>query len=419
MDTEKMLTLALDIGCGMLESGAEIRRVENTVSRICNAYGAVYIEVAAISSLIIADARTPDGKRSVQLRRVKRVRNNLYLLELFNGISRQVCSSPPPLDELGEMISKGKSGRIYPLSLILAVAAITSAAFTVFFGGRLRDALFSSFVGVVIFYIDKISKIDISPLAKTALSAFCGATLACIISMLPFGVNAGSIMIGTVVMLVPGLAFGSALRNLLYGDLISGTVESVRAFLSALMIALGYAAALIIFRRAYYFQTEPPSIYIKAFSTLIGVIAFAIIFGVKPKHLISIAIGGVFTYSVYQIASTAMLSDFVCALSASVASAAVAEICARVERAPAIIFLLPCSTPILPGVSLYNAMTHLLAASNSTALSYFYDATEVGLGIACGVVAVSLTVTISTEMKRSFTRFCKKLSVLQKYRKNS
>ena len=37
---KNILSLALDIGERMLKSGAEVARVEDTVSRICQAYGA-------------------------------------------------------------------------------------------------------------------------------------------------------------------------------------------------------------------------------------------------------------------------------------------------------------------------------------------------------------------------------------------
>jgi uncharacterized membrane protein YjjP (DUF1212 family) len=47
-------------------------------------------------------------------------------------------------------------------------------------------------------------------------------------------------------LLVPGLSFGSAMRDLLYGDLLAGTLKTVQACLSALMIAFGYMIATLI-----------------------------------------------------------------------------------------------------------------------------------------------------------------------------
>ena len=75
--TEYMLCLALDIGEGMLKCGAEINRVEDTIERICTAYGAVHIEIFAIPSVIIAAIRMANGDYSSQVRRVKKIENNL------------------------------------------------------------------------------------------------------------------------------------------------------------------------------------------------------------------------------------------------------------------------------------------------------------------------------------------------------
>ena len=80
---EYLLCLALDVGEGMLKNGGEVSRVENTVERICKAYGAVHVEVFSIISVIHAAVRMPDGSYSSQMRRVKSSSNDLYRLELL------------------------------------------------------------------------------------------------------------------------------------------------------------------------------------------------------------------------------------------------------------------------------------------------------------------------------------------------
>ena len=79
--TEYLLCLALDVGEGMLKNGAEVARVEDTIERICQAYGAVHVEVFTIISMINAAVRMPDGSYSSQLRRVKQTSTNLDKLE--------------------------------------------------------------------------------------------------------------------------------------------------------------------------------------------------------------------------------------------------------------------------------------------------------------------------------------------------
>ena len=58
-DAGSVLAIALDVGAELLRAGGEIHRVEDTVTRICRAYGAEAVEVFAITSLITAEVRMP------------------------------------------------------------------------------------------------------------------------------------------------------------------------------------------------------------------------------------------------------------------------------------------------------------------------------------------------------------------------
>ena len=56
-----------------------------------------------------------------------------------------------------------------------------------------------------------------------------------------------TIIIGTIMPEIPGLSFGDALRDLLCGDTVSGSLRLVQALLRALIMALGYMAALALY----------------------------------------------------------------------------------------------------------------------------------------------------------------------------
>ena len=56
-----ILGKALDIGENILRCGGESHRIEDTVERICTAYGAVHTDVFALPSLVVAGIRLADG----------------------------------------------------------------------------------------------------------------------------------------------------------------------------------------------------------------------------------------------------------------------------------------------------------------------------------------------------------------------
>ena len=70
MDSQRLLECAMDVGEALLRSGAEIYRVEDSIGRILNAYGARRADVFAIPSVIIASLTMPGENQITQTRRI-------------------------------------------------------------------------------------------------------------------------------------------------------------------------------------------------------------------------------------------------------------------------------------------------------------------------------------------------------------
>jgi uncharacterized membrane protein YjjP (DUF1212 family) len=243
---EDLLCMALDIGEGVLKNGGEVSRVEDTVARICKAYGALHVEVFCIISVINASVHMPDGTRSVQMRRIKSIGNDLYRVELFNELSREICHDTPALDRASARIEAIKGKRAYPQWMTMPTSAIAAAAFAVFFGGGLAETLAALFIGVLIGVIDIFLSGRVNELAKIVLASFAAGLLSALSAQFLQGADGGIIMIGTIMLLVPGVAFGTALRDLLCGDLLTGGLKTLQAILCALMIAFGYLLSMAV-----------------------------------------------------------------------------------------------------------------------------------------------------------------------------
>lgn len=244
--TEYLLCLALDVGEGMLKNGAEVGRVEDTIERICRAYGAAHVEVFTIISVINAAVRMPDGSYSMQLRRVKSIDSNFSILEKLNALSRKICVEKPELSVFDDEIHKIKSEKAYPTWVPFVASSVAAGGFALFFGGNIFDAIVALIIGAIIALIENFSPKRLTGLAKTVVSSLVAAILAGLSVRLGIGANDDMIMMGTIMLLVPGIAFGTAMRDLLCGDLIAGTLKTLQAILSALMIAFGYTLAVFL-----------------------------------------------------------------------------------------------------------------------------------------------------------------------------
>ena len=243
---DRLLCLALDVGEGLLKSGAEIHRVEESINMICHAYGAVHVEVFAITSLIVASIRLPNDDYSVQIRRLHVSSNHLQKIEEFNAISRKICMETPPLDEFDAMIKSAKRKTASPAILHILGGMLAAGAFTVVFGGSLLDAVIAAMMGLIVVASDLVHIKKTDPTAKCVLASFLCGLLTCTLVHFGIGHNEHKIMIGTIMLLIPGLAFCNSLRDMIDGDIIAGVFRLVQSCLTAVMIAVGFGLAIFI-----------------------------------------------------------------------------------------------------------------------------------------------------------------------------
>lgn len=241
-----LLCLALDVGEGLLRAGGEVSRVEDTIERICYAYGAAHVEVFTIISVINAAIRMPDGSYSSQLRRVHHSTTDLGGVARYNALSREICATTPPLDKFEEKIQHIKRKKTYPIWVHYLASAGASSAFAVFFGGGWRDAVAAAIAGILIALVIHYARDRLDGLAETLIASLLTTLFSVLMVRIGFLADGGAVMIGSIMLLVPGLSFGTALRDLLNGDLLAGMMKLLQAVLLALMIAFGYMIGISI-----------------------------------------------------------------------------------------------------------------------------------------------------------------------------
>ena len=136
------------------------------------------------------------------------------------------------------------------IDLFFVVATIASGEHPyypfVIFGGMLIDAVFSGIIALII-SIAQFNKIEFNLFSKNLVSSFVASVLSFIPGYLGIEVHQDKIIIGTIMLLVPGLTVVNATRDMMNSDLLAGMSELFNAIMSALSIAFGVAGALWIF----------------------------------------------------------------------------------------------------------------------------------------------------------------------------
>lgn len=386
----------MDVGEGLLRSGAEIRRVELAVERICNTYGAAHIEVFSIHSLIIASLRMPDGSYSSQTRRIMNVSNHLLCLERYNELLRSICATKPDFDEIDRRIKDIKAKSKYPFALTVLGNMLAAGGFAVLFGGSLRDAGAAALIAIVISFLSLIHTKYFNDTTKTLLLSVASGMLTCLSIIVGIGENIDMVAIGTIMLMIPGLWLGNATRDLLYGDTLAGTVKTVHAFITAIMIAVGYAISFFLLGEycpAYVGAApfgESGALIAGALSSLAGTVGFALMFKLSPKKIWITGLCGVVTYVLYEATLRLGANELIAAFVASLFLAVFSEILARAFKTPTNVFLFTGCIPIVPGGSLYYTMYNLLSLNLEKAFEYLKITGQIVFGVALGLSLASV-----------------------------
>ena len=144
--TSEILYLALDLGEKLLTCGAEIHRVEESLSRICAAYGAKRTDAYATTACIIVSAEDENGEIITQTRRIKGISNDIEKLDALNNLSRFIAKEAPSPDVIRAKFDEINKIKTYHPAIIVLSYAIIAGSFTMFFGARTFSEIFISSV---------------------------------------------------------------------------------------------------------------------------------------------------------------------------------------------------------------------------------------------------------------------------------
>ncbi len=246
MDSSFLLSCALDIGEQMLISGAEIYRVEDCIKRICLSYGMKRIDVFTITSSIVATLEDNEHRNITQTRRISSYSTDLTKLDKLNQLSREMCTRKPPLEEVHERIKSIKNAGKYPLWFECITYSAIAGAFTVFFGGSFKDGLVSMVIGLILRLVVYLTgKSKVNQVFSSLISSFTMCFLAFLCVNHIFGDSIDKIVIGNIMLLIPGVGLTNSLRDLISGDIMAGMLRLCEVILIALSIAAGYFLSAI------------------------------------------------------------------------------------------------------------------------------------------------------------------------------
>ena len=405
MDYYKLLDFATDLGYELSKCGAETYRVEESVTRILTAYE-VESEVFAIPNCLIVSITSPEGHPLTYMRRIGFHGNDLDGVTLFTSLSRRICAEKPDPEEAMALLEQTRRSRNqHHWAVVLLGYFLASSAFSVFFGGNLMDGLAGGLAGLVVGILQLfMDRLKTNTFFQTLLSAIPLALIPYGLGALGVITNPDAAVIGTVMVLIPGLLFTNAMRDIIFGDTNSGVNRIIQVLLIAIAIACGTGVA---WRIADSLWGAPISVamidhslFIECLACLFGAAGFCFLFNIHRLGILFCTTGGILTWIVHCIAMMLGVPEMAAVLIASIFAAIYAEIMARRRKCPAIGYLIIGLISLIPGSSLYYTINHAIQGQMSQFADRGMRTIAIAGLMAAGILLVSTSVRMSNEWKK-------------------
>jgi len=212
--------------------------------RVLESSGLTDVDAFCTTTGVFASA-TQNDKVLTLIRRVKSRTNNFTKVACVNSISRSYVEGKININEAILKIQNIKDSPPYPALARIAWAAVASFCFAIMFGGSYFDAanafIAATFMQIPVFFL---AKYDVVAVLLNIIGGLLSGVFGIIILNIGLGQNINYIIIGAIMPLVPGVSLTNAIRDVLQGDLLSGSSRMLDAALVAVSIAAGVGAAL-------------------------------------------------------------------------------------------------------------------------------------------------------------------------------
>ncbi len=394
MDYQILLDAAVELGYQLAISGAETYRVEETITRILGAYG-IQGEVFAIPNNLTVSIEMEEGHPLTCMRRIGHHGTDLDSVERYNALSRKICTQKPDAKTaLGWVRKSAACSKVYPMWMYLVGSIFGGAGFILVYGGSVSDtavAIICSIAAGLVNY--QMGKWKVNEFFRTMLSAFFIALIAYLASFLKLTVSTDGVIISSIMLLVPGLLFTNALRDIIYGDTNSGINRIVQVLLIGAATALGTGAAWNVM---HSLQLNPVmgtavehSLLLETLTTFVACCGFSILFNIHGKGIFLCALGGAFTWVVYGVFLRSGTPVVTTVFLAAVFAALYSEVMARIRKYPAISYLVVSIIPLLPGAGVYRATNALLQGDMAQSSQYAMETLSIAGAIAVGILIIS------------------------------
>ncbi len=246
MRSAELMKIALKAGEIMLRSGAEIYRVEETMARICESYG-VRCESFVLPTGIFISLTAGEGGTNTAFIRIRDRKVDLTGIDRVNSLSRRIRKTRPDFEAVLRELEEIEKSPKHSFPVRLSATGLGSFAFTLYFHGSLHDSLAALVIGCISYSAREIlTRKGLFLFLENLLAGLVTGFLSTAAVALFPGLDGYRIIIGSILMYLPGVSITNSIKDALYGDLVASITRLGEAILLVTVLAAGVGFALLI-----------------------------------------------------------------------------------------------------------------------------------------------------------------------------
>lgn len=392
--SEDVLEVASEAGHILLENGAEISRVEDTMERISSHYGVHTGHFFVLSNGIFTTSSSNKYAnvefipiRGIQLSKVVEV----------NRLSYRIAAGKVSLTQARSELDAIRDEPMKPAWEQIVGSAFGAAGFCAVFGGGFMDCAAAFVVGTLLYlFLLFVSSRYLSKIVGGICNSLV-ATLLCLASYrLGFGSSLSNIIIGAIMPLIPGVPFVNGVRDLADSDYIAGTTRLTDAMLGFFCIALGVGTSFVLDGSIFQGMIELKGVTVNAetaglgwqtLAAFIGTFAFAILFGVPRQQYATCGIIGAIGWAAFLIMTRAGIAGTMVSITFStVLICLMSRIVAVWDKCPSTVYLLCGIFPLVPGAGIFWFTYYLVAEKFRLSMTTGFNAGMAAIAIVLGII---------------------------------
>lgn len=241
----EVVNLALWSGQLLMENGAESQRVEETVRSLGAGLGCDWGDVFVSHNALIVSHSSGDEFRT-KTRRIALGGVNLTLVAAMSHLRHRVEEGK--FDRAAvrkDLVRIVNTPRHYPRGLTVLMVGLACAAFSRLFGGDwVVFGVTLAAASLAMWVRQELHRRGLNPLLQVAIASFVAGMTVGLLRFAGLRFAPETAMAAAVLLLVPGVPFVNAVKDLIKGYTVVGLARFTTSLLVILAIALGLILAM-------------------------------------------------------------------------------------------------------------------------------------------------------------------------------